>query len=403
MIKKISILSFFGLMILFTNTALSQIQFNGSIDIGVRVGGENSSFVKNSIESEYRYTHFRIPQVNLFIFAPINDTFFFEARLQTDTWGTGELKDPYFTLANITWADPKNDYSIKAGRFISPVGFYSNKTLLLDRSFHDLPLSYSYFVNISDQRGYWPLAGEGGSYTSNDVGLTSIYFGGYATGGLFEWDITEDKTNLKIGITSVASASDKNYTNLANGALLARFTIKPDIKWHIGFTATHGSFMREGNVNNAFRPFNPLERYRQSIIGTDVKYGLGYWQITAEAIYSYWYVPVFGDESFQTVGASNTFQEENFSNLGTNIDFRFEPTSLPGSYLALRLDYLNFIGSGKGESTYLNNEWDKDIGRISAAFGYKLARNVELKITLSDQTPFDSSFYTFRSTVSAFF
>lgn len=402
--NKLTLL-FLLLILTFTSTkSTAQLQLNGSIDVGIRAGGENSSFVKNGIESDFKYLHFRIPQINLFLFAPINETFFFEARLQTDTWGVGELKDPYFTLANITWADPNKDYSITAGRFISPVGFYSSRSLLLDRSFHDLPLTYSYFVNISDQRGFWPLAGVGGSYTSSDVGLTTVYFGGYATGGLLDWQIKENKTRLQLGLTSVAPASAENYTNLANAALIGRLTFNPTIKWQFGFTGSYGSFMKENTVNAASRPFNPLERYRQTLVGADVKYGLGYWEVIAEAMYSRWYVPIFGDGSFQTIGATNKFSEGNFSNLGTNLDIRFEPPSLVGSYLALRLDYLNFIGDGQGSnSIYTSNEWDEDLGRITAAFGYKLGRNIEAKLSVSEQTPFDGSLYTFRTTISAFF
>lgn len=402
--NRLKILLVFIVLIISNTTLLAQLQVNGSIDVGIRSGGENSNFVSNGVESDFKYLHFRIPQVNLFFFAPINETFFFEARLQSDTWGIGELKDPYFTLANITWADPNRDISLTAGRFVSPVGFYSNRNLLLDRSFHELPLNYSYFVNISDQRGFWPLAGVGGAYTSSDVGLTTIYFGGYATGGLLDWQITDNKARLQLGLTSVAPSSAENYTNLANAALLGRLTLNPSIKWQVGFTGSYGSFMRESTINSAFRPFNPLERYRQTLVGADIKYGLGYWEVVAEAIFSYWYVPVFGDNGFETEGATNTFVEDNFSNLGTNLDIRFEPPSLVGSYFALRFDYLNFMGEGEGtNSIYTSNEWDKDIGRISAAFGYKLARNIEAKMSFSEQTPFDGSLYTFRTTISAFF
>lgn len=388
----------------FSGTINAQVELNGSFDVGIRAGGENSSFVENGVESDFRYLHFRIPQINLLLFAPINDVFFFEARLQTDTWGTGELKNPYFTLANITWSDPDNNYSLSLGRFINPIGFYSSRSLQLDRTFHDLPLTYSYFVNISDQRGYWPLAGEGGSYTSNDVGQTTIYFGGYSTGGLFDWTIKENKSNLKIALTSVAPASDENYTNLANAAILARLTLNPDIQWQIGVSGSYGSFMQVSTVNEAFRPFNPLEKYRQTLLGIDVQYSLGYWQIITESIYSKWFTPIFGDNNFETIGSTNQFQEGDFANLGTNIDIRYEPPSLTGSFAALRFDYLNFIGSGDGSnSLYSANEWDEDLTRVSVAFGYKLARDIEAKVSFSEQTPYDFSLYTFRGTISAFF
>ncbi len=403
--KFVSVICCSFLLILFTpKTTSAQIEFNGSIDVGLRVGGENSSFVNNGIERNYRYLHFHIPQANLFLFAPINEHWFFEARLQTDIWGTGELKNPYFTLANITWSDDSRDYLIKAGRFVSPVGFYSDRSILLDRTFHDLPLSYSYFVNISDQRGFWPSAGIGGSYTSSDVGTTTIYFGGYATGVLFDWSMIENISRLQLGVTSAAPTSDDNYTNLANAAVIGRWTVNPDIKWQFGFTGSYGSFMQRSTVNQSFRPFNPLEKYRQTIIATDVKYALGFWEVIAEAVYSNWFVPIFSNGRFQTVGNTNNFVEENFSTLGTNLDIKFEPPALTGSYMAVRFDYLNFIESGEANNvTYTNGDWDKDVTRLTVALGYKLARNVEAKVSFSEQTPYDTSLYTFRTTISAFF
>ncbi len=404
MIKRIACI-ILALILFCPGTALfAQIQFNGTFDAGIRVGGGQSSFVKNGIESEFRRLHFHIPQVNLLMFAPINETFFFEARLQSDIWGTGELKNPYFTLANVTWSHPNKNYSITAGRYINPVGFYSRRSLPINRTFHELPLTYSYFVNISDQRGFWPLAGEGGSYTSSDVGLTTIYFGGYATGLLFDWSIIENKSRLQIGLTSVAPTSGDNYTNLANGAILGRLTLNPSIKWQIGFTGSYGGFMQQSIVNSSFRPLNPLEKYRQTLAGFDFKYGLGYWEIIGEAIFSHWFTPVYGDTGFQTEGNTNNFVERNFSNLGTNLDIRFEPPSLTGSYFAIRLDHMNFIGDGEdSNSMYTTNDWDKDVSRITAAFGYKLARNVEVKISTSEQSPYDGSFYTLRATISTFF
>tara|TARA_R110002050_G_scaffold2220_2_gene13353 strand:+ start:65211 stop:66413 length:1203 start_codon:yes stop_codon:yes gene_type:complete len=391
-----------GLFTVFSIQSVAQIQFNGSIDVGLRSGGSNSSFVKNGIESEFKYLHLDIPQVNLFLFAPINDDFFAEARLQSDTWGTGTLSDPRFTLANITWAKPGNSYAISAGRFVNPVGFYSKRNLIQDRTIFELPLSYSYFTNISDQRGYWPLAGEQGAYTSSDVGLTTIYFGGYATGVLLDWQIKPDRVRLETAVTSAAPASAENYTNLANAAILTHLTLNPNIYWQLGVSGSYGSFMRQSNINAFYRPYNPLEQYRQAILGVDVKYAFGFWEIVSEAIYSNWTVPSYSGGGFQTVGLSDKFEEFSLSNLGINVDLRFEPPFFTGSYIAARFDHLNFMNESS-ENYLATKDWDADVTRISAALGYKLGRNIEAKISVSDQSPFDYSLYTFRTTISAFF
>ncbi|MEO1022564.1 MAG: hypothetical protein AAFW89_08470 [Bacteroidota bacterium] len=397
---KGKIAAVFLVLVCSTSTLFAQLELNGDFNIGFTSAGEQSSFVTNFVPNDFRYAHFSIPQINLFAFAPINNQFFFQARLQTDTWGTGELSLPRFTLANITWENPNRPLSVTAGQFITPVGFYSDRNLLIDRTFLDLPLMYSYFVNISDQRGFWPTAGNQGAYTTNDVGLTSIYFGSYTTGAMIDWEIEEDKIRLEAALTAVAPASDREYTNLANAAFQSHITYIPSIEWQLGLSASYGSFFQQTPINATFRDVNALEQYRQLLAGIDVRYAIGYWEIVAEGLFSHWNVPGFVGGSFQVEG--DRLVEYQLSNIGTNIDIRFEPPFLTGSFIAARYDRLTFLDADDP----LNSgtlEWDEDVERISGAFGYKLGRNTEFKLSFSDQTPFDTSRYSFQAVISAFF
>ena len=397
--------SIFLITILFLamHPALSaQPQFSGTTDVGISSGGSNSSFIANGISNDFRNLHFSIPQVNLLMFAPINESFYVEARLQSDTWGSGRLGYPRFTLANLTWDNPDNNYSISAGRFISPIGIYSKRNLTIDRTFYDFPLIYSYFVNISDRRGHWPQAGvSGDDYYSGDTGLSTIYFGGYSTGILLNWLLMEDKLNLETAITSVAPASTENYTNLANAAILAHLTYTPNISWQLGLSVSHGSFMQSDEVNDIPRINNALEQYRQTLIGVDLKFGLGFWELTGEAMLAHWKVPYYNNLSGWEYNGTELV-EYNLSNAGMNIDLKYEPPMIPGSYIAFRADKLLFLE--ENASSYgPSYRWDDDVTRLSAAFGYKLSRNVVFKIVASEQTPFDQSLYSFRTVISAFF
>lgn len=391
----IALLNFFIITSVF-----AQVEINGTIDFEISSGGTDSKFITNGINEDFKYLHLSIPQINLLLFSPINDQFFVEARLQSDTWGTGQLSTPRFTLANLTWSHPDKDYSISIGRFISPVGVYSKKALSIDRTFVDLPLNYSYFTNISDERGFWPSAGDNANYTTGDVGLSTIYLGGYTTGILFDWMLIENKLRLETSLSMVAPASDQNYTNIANGALLTHLTFNPNISWELGLSASHGSYMQLTPVNRIHRPNNPLEQYRQSLIGLDIRYSLGFWELQAEAIYAYWTSPCYTNGQFNLYG--NKLAEYRSTNLGTNIDVRFEPPAISGSYLAFRADHLNFL-TAETDSSSLSSDWDTDTSRLTAVVGYKLARNVEAKIIVSEQTPFDQSLYAFRFFITAFF
>lgn len=399
--KKLLIL--ISLFFLSTVSIQAQIEVNGTFDAGFSSGGKASAFISNGISHEYRYLHFSIPQINLLFFAPVNDTWYFEARLQSDTWAYGTLSYPKFTLANITYADPNKNYSLSAGRFISTFGFYPSRNLTIDRTFIELPLAYSYYVSMSDEYGYWDEARYENNYTPGGGLMTTVYYGGYSTGFRWDWEITENKALLQTSVTTVSPGSARNYTNLGNLAIQSRLILNPSIQWQIGLSGAYGSFMQyEAGDNDDARRATPLEQFRQTVVGLDVRYGLGFWEIIAEGIYSRWKVPEFLNDSFTFNGTE--LAEFNYSNIGINLDIKFEPPFIPGSYIAFRADHLNFIERHPREGNRYNTvDWDKDKFRYTAALGYKLSRNVETKLLVSEQTPFDYSLYAFKAVVTAFF
>lgn len=386
---------------LFPCMAYGQIQLNGSVDMEISSGGKNSQFIKNEIPGEFRYLHLSIAQINAFLFAPVNDNFFFEGRIQMENWGTGQLNAPRIALANITWADPDKNYSISLGRFINPFGFYPKQQLSIDRVFTAHPLTYGYFINISDKRGYWPMGASQGTYTRQDVGLSTIYFAGYATGLSLNWLIKPNKLILDAALTNTAPASIVNFTNLANAAGIVRLQFNPSIFWQQGISFSHGSFMQLDPVNSFFRSANPLEQYRQTLIGADLKLGYAFWEIVGEAVFARWKVPGYTGGEF-SVEQGNELEEYNLANLSGNIDIKFEPPFFAGSYIAFRAEHLYFLEADDPQSDQ-TIKWDEDVTRLTGVFGYKFGRNILSKISFSEQTPFDSTEYAFRIQLTAFF
>ncbi|GAB5409087.1 MAG: hypothetical protein BalsKO_14520 [Balneolaceae bacterium] len=400
-----SLLKVLVIIFLISTSIHAQVQINGTFDAGISSGGSESAFISNGIHNEYRFLHFSIPQVNLLMFAPINNTFYFEARLQSDTWLDGTLRTPRFTLANVTYADPEKDYSISIGRFVSNFGFYPSRNLTIDRTFLDLPLAYSYYLSMSDVYGFWDNARYQTSYSAEDGIMTSVYFGGYSTGLKFDWEIKENKASLQTSLTTVSAGSGRDYTNLGNLAITSRLILNPNIFWQFGISASHGSFMHlEPGENSAVRLNNSLEQYRQSLIGFDLRYGIGFWEVIGEVIFSNWSVPgSIAGLGWQFEGNGNTLKTFNLSNIGTNLDIKFEPPFIPASYIAFRFDHLNFLDAHPIENNqYGTEDWDKDKFRYSAALDIN-GRNVETKILVSGTTPFDTSLYTFRAVLTAFF
>ncbi|MCB0284295.1 MAG: hypothetical protein KDF60_17035 [Calditrichaeota bacterium] len=373
----------FWVLLFNASLTFAQVDLNGSLDLEMSYGGKTSSFLKNEIANDFRRPHLAINQFNLFLFSDMGSDFFFNSRLQWDTWGTGKINPLRITLATLSWEPQDFPVTVNIGRFVSPFGLYPKRSLASNSSFVNGPLAYNYFINISDTRGFWPKAGDSGAYGVDDVGLTTVYFGGYNTGAMLDWVIRENALNLALAFVNAASASQKDYTNLQNAAIVGRLGFAPFIFWQHGISFSYGSFMEKDPVNNTF---DRLERFRQMVIATDWVLAYTYFELSGEFIYARWNVPGLTSTGFKT-DFNGELGEFKLSNYSYYVDLKFEPPVLTGSYLAFRYETMVFenYDHPKTVSIIALNPWDTDITRYSAAVGYKISRNILLKLAVTDQ------------------
>jgi hypothetical protein len=387
-------------LIIATQSSFSQIDLSGSVDFEFSYGGKNSSYVTNEIVQEYRRPHLGINQLNLFLFSDLGNDFFFNSRIQWDTWKTGQLNAARISLAALNYEPGGSSFLFTVGRFTNPFGLYPRRQLASQNLFVNSPLIYGYYVNISDTRGFYEKAG--GDYSDGyadgtDPGMTTIYYGGYATGGMINWIIVPEIMDISVALSNAAPASDRNYTNLQNMAVISRLGLQPIIYWQHGFSFSYGSFMHQSQANY---PYSKLEKYRQTIIGTDLVFGYSYFEISGEFVYAQWKVPASNDENIQITGWwPLTYNLTNYSGY---LDLKYEPSFLPGAYVAIRGEKMIFEKYKHQSTTFIPlNPWDYNLLRYSAAFGYKVSNNVLFKFAFSEQI-YDKSYlkfedYTFRS------
>lgn len=402
--SKLLRITFFVPMTIFT-ILNAQMEINGTADSEVSAGGKDSRWIVNEIANEFRHPHFSISQLNLFLFSPVTDAFSFNMRVQFDTWGSGKLNNLRFTLAMLSWESANSLLAVSVGRYVSPFGLYPRRNLQADNLFAGAPLAYGYFINISDTKGFWPNAGNSGIYLAEDVGLTTVYFGAYNTGGMLSLVIVPDMLNVDLAVTNAAVASQADWTNLANAGGIARLGFQPLIFWQQGISVSYGSFLQR-NLNDNVK-YENLEKYRQFAAGTDLIMAYLYFELSGEFIYSFWNVPGFFSTTRDFIeilsGKPAEFKLENYS---AYVDLKIEPPFLTGSYLAFRYDILRFL-EYKHPNTARRitlNPWDYDVNRWSVAVGYKFARSVLLKVAYSDQTTDDPNLgedlYTIRGVLT---
>ena len=101
-----------------------------------------------------------------------------------------------------------------------------------------------------------------------------------------------------------------------------------------------------------------------------------------------------------------------YKNYSYYIDLKFEPSFLPGSYIAARYEELKFVQYKEGTGYYQSTpgvqfNWGEDIRRYSVALGYKFSPNVLFKIAFADQEYLNNVWqpkaYSFRSMLSTSF
>jgi hypothetical protein len=387
---------------LMTQLLYGQIDLSGSVDFEFSYGGQNSSYVTNEIVQEFRRPHLGINQLNLFLFSDLGNDFFFSGRIQWDTWKTGQLNPARISLAFLSYEPLDSPLLFSIGRFTNPFGLYSRRQIASQNLFVNAPLIYGYYVNISDTRGFYGNLGQGygSANTDNyDPGMTTIYYGGYTTGGMFSWVIVPETMDLSIAVSNVAPASERNYTNLQNLAVISRLGLQPLIYWQQGFSFSYGSFMHRYQATNY--DFDKLERFKQMIAGTDFIFAYSYFELSGEFIYAKWNVPASNNEGLQS--AASGLLEFDLTNYGGYIDLKYEPSFFTGSYIALRGEKMVFDRFDQPDAdTYApRNPWDDNLIRYSAAFGYKISHNILFKFAFSEQIYDDETIkledYTFRS------
>ncbi len=365
------------------SVSAAQIELGGSANVELSAGGSRSNFLSNEIPAAFSKPHVSVQQLNLFLFSDIDDAFRFTGRIQFDTWGSGELNAPRLTLAQMEWSIDSS-LTLLAGRIISPFGSFSAQPPATGSPFISAPLLYGYFVNLSENRGLWREAGTTGVYRQSDVGVTTLYFGGYVTGIGAQWSIVPQWASLDAAISNTSLSSPSGQSALNNMTVSGRLLLRPAIFWQQGISLSYGGIMqRDPAVSPTVDRTDELSRSSQLLFGTDWKIGYSYVEVSGEFVRSQWNVPRFDAGAFalDATGKLKMFEAENFS---WYVDAKYEPPFFSGSVIALRYEQMVFSAYDDGAG--VRKDWDDDVERISAALGYKLARNVLWKFSVAIQS-----------------
>lgn len=364
----------------------------------------NSHYYFNEIHENNIGWHTGMNNINALVNAKLNAKFSVNLRAQFSRY-KGEVFNQFrLPLANIKYTNEEKNFSLSLGRSITAFGSFSSLQHPKERTFINLPLAYSYFLNISSAFGFNEMMGQSDFLVNDNVdwGTTLIYYGAYSDGLLLDWNIKPDKVNLKFAITNHASnIFNGKKVKLKNYGFNSRLQLQPTLFWEQGISLSHGSFFQKmyGEIN--FENLN----LKQTMIGTDFKLGFGFWEISGELLGSLYSVPIFGFPSIEI--------EEEKKLLGTysaRLNVKYELPVLSGLYLAYGFEYLSF---SKYDRFNLDEaqKWDEDIYRHQLALGYKITDFLLLRSNYMLQPFRDASINsresamlsTWRSSLTLFF
>ena len=140
------------------------------------------------------------------------------------------------------------------------------------------------------------------------------------------------------------------------------------------------------------------------MLGTDFKAGFGFFEISGELTFASHHVPWYLGETMTYLEADPVAPPYfNLNCWSAYIDVRYEFPFLPGSYLACRLDTLQFGEADNG--VYAPTQWDNRVNRATVALGvqpqsYLLVR---MAYAFQDIKNNDDEFDTFRVNLDRFF
>jgi hypothetical protein len=201
-------------------------------------------------------------------------------------------------------------------------------------------------------------------------GQTMNYRYGYLTGLLIQRTSPNEKWQFDIGLGNNSFIGESLFESPLKWQLSGRIGLQANWATHIGISLRHAKFKELENVNS---PIVDHLGFAQSQIGLDYKFGFSFFEITGEIVQSFFNVPEYSrNTGFGQNSASveaSTFRMLSFYN-----DIRFEPGVLPGSYIALRLETMQF-----------NKGWDNNVWRYSLVTGYKINRFVLIRAQYSIQ------------------
>ena len=358
----------FLISVFFPQMLQAQIFVGGLADFEIRQGQYDSAQHIN--QTPNNKLNIFTPNIRLFGFGAISDSWFVEAALQADYYEGESLSAPFFSMINLNWM-PISDsgFMITGGRFITPYGTQEDRLLSSDNPFVHLPLYSAFNLGIDKVTGVFS---DGIDYEAEwRRGQSMVYQRGY-TQGVMVSNRTENETlSYRLAATLAPASGFAEAGAHDIPSFIGRMVYNPLIWAEFGVSFSYGPYMKRDLLNEELSN-SELRSFRQTIAGADVRFSYLYYSLGFEVHYSQW-----GSPDYEYEGVWFRGPEPEVWYYGTELVTR-TPFILPGSYLGIRGELLRPEKLRQDGDYFV---FGQDVDRAEFLFGYSVARNLKAKFS----------------------
>lgn len=325
----------------------------------------------------------------LLLGAEVNESISLFAEIQT----VRGLSFVNYGLSAIYQPERMKYLNFEVGKFLAPFGSFLGRRWASENALISFPLMYEYttalsaFVLPANTSALLRARGHGGS-SSYDPRLSSNTA---ASPQIRYWNVPESGNGLRIISREVyltgaqlfgVAGSFRYYAGATNGALSnpadvnntnglqlhGRAVFSPIVGLDVGSSAFWGAYLDKSATNSVLDPLGKTaENFRQTVLGVDLNYSRGHFQLFSELIFNRWESPVIEDH----LDARALYLEGKY-------------TCLTRFFVAGRFSLIDFSNVEDAEDvdadTKLSESWEFDIHQWEVGVGFRINRNALIKI-----------------------
>lgn len=380
----------------------ASFHINGWADLEVFRGEKDSRFYYNEIDrvsvEEWKT---EIRNLNLLVEAKLTSELSLNVRGLLNRNRVAALDDFLLPLANISYRPEEKNWGLTVGRFVTPFGDFSQQQHSKDRTFINLPLAYSSYVNISPKVGFVKNLGERNGTPETKLaidgvpqwGSTLLYYGAYTNGLRLDYELVPDKVDWSIAFTNSAPSILVDVFDFDNWGIATQLQFQPKYFWKQGISFSHGSFWEDSSLRDQLANATNM---KQTLIGTDITLGSGFWELTGELMGSWYTIPEYNIET-----PASTNNDIDLSSISGYLNIKYEFPFLSGFYAAYGIDFLSFSNLDTSDA-----KWDNDVLRHNFGIGYKITNFLLFRTNYMVQNVENKPVWevnTWRSTLTVYF